>query len=134
MAAEDNGVAEKPAIVRVRAGLLLLLALILFCVSAGRFVATQFSLNWMWGLIVALVVAGLVGFALSRLTRKVYFLISALITLLTTYLAYDFLRGAMDWSTTMSLLCALVPFAVLAAAFWDFRQLKLEVARWLNSP
>lgn len=132
--AADFSPAGKPAIVRVRAGLLLLLALILFCVSAGRFVGTQMGLGWVWGLVGALVVAILFGFVLSRLTRKVYFIIAAFVTLLTTYLAYDFLRGALEWSSTMSLLFALVPFVILAAAFWDFRQLKLEVTRWLDSP
>ncbi|WP_127089904.1 hypothetical protein [Aquabacter cavernae] len=132
--AADFSPSGKPSIVRVRAGLLLLLALILFCVSAGRFVGVQMGLGWAWGMVGALIVAVLVGFGLSRLSRKIYFIISAVITLLTTYLAYDFLRGALEWSSTLSLLFALVPFAILAAAFWDFRRLKLEVSGWLNSP
>lgn len=126
--------AGKPPIMRVRAGLLLLLALVLFCVSAGRFVGVQMGLGWLWGMVGALVVAVLAGFLLNRLTRKIYFIIAAVITLLTTYLAFDFLRGALEWSPTMSLLFALVPFVILAAAFWDFRKLKLEVSGWLNSP
>ena len=124
----------RPSILRARAGFLLVLALCMLCVSAGRFVAVQFGLGWLWGILGALLVAALVVFVLTRLTRKLYFIIATLITLLTTYLAYDFLRGALDWSAGMALVFAAIPFAILAATFWDFRRLKLEVTGWLNSP
>ncbi|WP_132033142.1 hypothetical protein [Aquabacter spiritensis] len=124
----------RPSILRLRAGILLLLALIMFCISAGRFVAVQFELGWIWATVVALIVAGLIAFGITRLTRKTYFLLATGITLITTYLVFDFLRGALDWSPATALVFALVPCLILAAAFWDFRKLKLEFGGWLNSP
>ncbi|MEP9378869.1 hypothetical protein ABLE91_19285 [Aquabacter sp. CN5-332] len=132
--ASETAPVGKPSILRLRAGLLLLAALLMFCISSGRFVAVQFGLGWIWGTICALVVAALIGFGLTQLTRKIYFLLAAVITLVTTYFAFDFLRGALGWSGTTAFIFALVPFVVLAAAFWDFRRLKLEVTGWLNSP
>lgn len=123
----------KPSILRLRAGLMLVLALLMFCISAGRFVAVQFGLGWVWGTIAAVVIAGVVAFGVTQLTRKTYFLLAAAMTILTTYLAFDFLRGALGWTTTYAFIFALVPFVVLGAAFWDFRKLKVEVASWLNS-
>ncbi len=133
MASETTPIG-KSSILRLRAGLLLLAALVMFCVSAGRFVAVQFGFGWVWGTICALLVAGLLAFGVTRLTRKTYFALAAFITLLTTYLAFDFLRGAAGWSGTTSLVFALIPLIILAAAFWDFRKLKLEITRWLNTP
>ena len=124
----------KPAILRLRAGLLMLTALGMLCVSAGRFVAVQLSAGWVWGLVAALALAAALAFALTRLTKKLYFAIAALFTLLVTYLAFDFLRGALGWSSGMAFLFALIPFAILAATFWDFRKLKLELTGWLNAP
>lgn len=124
----------RPSILRARAGLLLVLALTMLCVSVGRFSAVQLTLGWKWGTLVALVFAVVLVFVLTRLTRKVYFVIAAIITLLTTYLAFDFLRGALEWSFGCALVFAALPFAILAATFWDFRRLKLEVSGWLNSP
>lgn len=126
--------AGRPAILRARAGLLLVLALSMLCISAGRFVAVQLTLGWKWGTLGAFLFAVVLVFVLTRLTRKVYFIIAAIITLLTTYLAFDFLRGALEWSSGMALVFAALPFAILAATFWDFRRLKLEVSGWLNSP
>lgn len=124
----------RPSILRLRAGLLLVLALSMLSVSAGRFVAVQFGFGWKWGIVGAVGFALVLVFVLTRLTRKLYFIIAAIITLLTTYLAFDFLRGALEWSSGMALLFAALPFAILAATFWDFRRLKLEVTGWLNSP
>lgn len=132
--ASETAPVDKPSIFRLRAGLLLLAALLMFCISSGRFITVQFGLGWLWGTIGALVMAGLIGFGLTQLTRKIYFLLAALITLVTTYFAFDFLRGALGWSGTTAFIFALVPFGVLAAAFWDFRRLKLEVTGWLNRP
>lgn len=122
-----------PSILRLRAGLLLLATVSLFSISAGRFAAVTFGLGWGWGLALVLAVLLLVAFAMWRLTRKVYLIIAAAVTALTTYFAYDFLQGAVGVSSTTALVLALVPFLVVAAAFWDFLRLKDEIRRWLNS-
>ncbi len=121
------------SILRLRAGLLLLIALMLFCVGGGSFVARQFSLGFGWALLIAFGFVLLIGFGLMQLSNKSYVAIAVLVTALTTYLAYDFLRNALQWGSTVSVVLALVPLVVLAAAFWDFRRLKSEVRRWANS-
>ncbi|WP_245263422.1 hypothetical protein [Azorhizobium doebereinerae] len=120
------------SILRLRAGFLLLAALVLLCVSGGTFVARQFQLGTLWGLLIALVLALAVGLAIYHLTNKSYWAIAALVTLVTTYLAYDFLRNAVDWSRGTSLTLAAIPLVVLLAAFWDFRRLKGEIRAWAN--
>ncbi len=120
-------------ILRLRAGFLLLAALLLLCLSGGTFLARQFQLGYGWALLIALVIAAGVGYGVFRLTNKAYLAIAALVTLVTAYFAYDFLRNAMGWSAGLSLTFALVPLVVVGAAFWDFRRLKVEIRAWLNS-
>lgn len=124
--------AKGDPILRLRAGLLLLIALILFCVGGGTFVARQFNLGLGWALLIALGFVLLIGFGLMQLTNKSYWAIAVLVTVLTTYLAYDFLHAGMQWGGTLSLILAAFPLAVLSAAFWDFRRLKMEVRAWGN--
>ncbi|MEP9368477.1 hypothetical protein [Xanthobacter sp. VNH20] len=131
--ANIEGTQARPWIFRLRAGLLLLVALVFFCISGGNFVARQFGLTWVWALGLAFVFALLVGYGVSRLTRAMYLSGGAVVTLLTTYLAYDFLRNAVGWSQTTSLILAAVPFVLMGAAFWDFRRLKEEIRRWADA-
>lgn len=120
------------SILRLRAGLLLLAALVLLCLSSGTFLARQFQLGYGWALLMAAILALLVGYGVFRLTNKLYLGIAGLVTLATTYLAYDFLRNAMQWSAGVSMALAIIPLVILAAAFWDFRRLKGEVRAWAN--
>ncbi|GGF82668.1 hypothetical protein GCM10007301_48490 [Azorhizobium oxalatiphilum] len=120
------------SIVRVRAGLLLMVALLLLCLSGGTFIARQFQLGYGWALLMAAVIALAVGYGVFRLTNRLYLGIAGLVTLATTYLAYDFLRNAMQWSAGVSMVLAAIPFVILVAAFWDFRRLKGEVRAWAN--
>lgn len=122
-----------PSILRLRAGLLLLATVCLFSVFAGRYAAVTFGLGWGWGLFLVLGFLVLVGFAIWRLTRKVYLLIAAAVTALTTYFAYDFLQGAVGVSSTTALVLSVVPLVVVGGAFWDFLRLKAEIRGWLNS-
>lgn len=125
--------AGAPSILRLRAGLLLLVTVAFFSISAGRFAAVTFGLGWAWGLALVLAALVLLAFALWRLTRKVYLIIAAAVTVLTTYFAYDFLQGAVGVSSTTALVLSVVPLVVVAVAFWDFLRLKEEIRRWLNS-
>lgn len=123
---------KRDSILRLRAGLLLLVALLLFCVSGGTFVARQFNLNLWWALLIALGFVLLIGFGVMQLTNKSYLAIAVVVTLLTAYLAYDFLHDAMQWSGAVSLGLAAIPLVLLAAAFWDFRRIKTEVRLWAD--
>lgn len=123
---------KRDSILRLRAGLLLLIALLLFCVSGGTFVARQFNLSGWWALLIALGFVGLIGFGVMRLTNKSYLAIAVVVTALTTYLAYDFLHDALQWGSTVSLILAAIPLVLLAAAFWDFRRIKAELRRWAD--
>lgn len=131
--ANIDGTQARPWIFRLRAGLLLLVALVFFSISGGNFVARQFGLTWLWALGLAFVFALLLGYGVARLTRAMYLSGAAVLTLLTTYLAYDFLRNAVGWSQTTSLILAAVPFVLMGAAFWDFRRLKEEIRRWADA-
>ncbi|MFG1463212.1 hypothetical protein V5F77_09930 [Xanthobacter sp. DSM 24535] len=128
-----EGTQSRPWIFRLRAGLLLLAALVFFSISSGNFVARQFGLTWIWAAGLAFVFGLLIGYGVSRLTRAMYIGGAAIVTLLTTYLAYDFLRNAVGWSQTTSLLLAAVPFVLMGAAFWDFRRLKAEIRTWADA-
>lgn len=120
-------------VLRFRAGFLVLVALVIFCAVLGNFVARQFGLGWNWAILISLLAAVVVGFLLFKLTNKVYFTIAALITAFLGYLTYDFVSRALDWSQmTALILCALV-VALVGAALYDFRRLKLQLTLWLNS-
>lgn len=124
---------RRESILRLRAGLLLLIALLLFCVGGGTFVARQFNLGLGWALLIALGFVLLIGFGLMQLSNKSYLAIAIIVTVLTTYLVYDFLNAGMQWGTTVALILAVVPLVILSVAFWDFRRLKTELRLWGNS-
>ncbi|MDQ0509563.1 hypothetical protein [Ancylobacter amanitiformis] len=123
----------KISILRLRAGILVLVALVFVSASAGRWMATLFSLGWVWAALIGIAIAVLIGLIVTRLDRLAYFGIAALVTLFGAYTAYDFARGPVDWSAGAALLLALVPAVLLAAAFWDFRHFVGEVRAWANS-
>lgn len=125
--------ASKESILRLRAGFLVLLALAFISFSAGRWAATLFSLGWGWAALIGVAVAGLIALIVVRLDRVAYFGIAAVITLFAAYTGYDFARGPVDWSEGWALLAGLVPGALLALAFWDFRHLVREFRTWANS-
>ncbi|CAA0094965.1 Uncharacterised protein [Starkeya nomas] len=121
------------SILRLRAGFLVLAALTFISFSAGRWAATLLSLGWVWAALIGIAVAALIALVVIRLDRVAYFGIAAVVTLFGAYTAYDFARGPIDWSQGWALVAALVPGALLAAAFWDFRHLVGEIRAWANS-
>ncbi|WGD31857.1 hypothetical protein AncyloWKF20_08570 [Ancylobacter sp. WKF20] len=127
----DTG--AKFPIIRLRAGILVLIALIMVSSAAGRWMATLFSLGWGWAALIGIAVALLIALIVTRLDRLAYFGIAALVTLFAAYTAYDFARGPIDWSEGAAFLLALVPAVLLGAAFWDFRHFVSEVRAWANS-
>lgn len=123
--------APKASIVRLRAGLLLLVGFVLLCALGGSFVARQFSLGWGWAILIAVLIWVGVGIALARLDPKVYFGIALTVTALLAYLVYDFCASALDWPGGVSLVLAAAATALLAFTFYDFRRLKDELRLWL---
>jgi len=121
------------SILRLRAGFLILAALVFISVSAGRWTAALFSLGWGWAALIGVVIAVLVALVVTRLDRVAYFGIATIVTLFGAYTAYDFARGPVDWSQGWAFALALVPGVLLALAFWDFRHIVREVRAWLNS-
>lgn len=117
-------------ILRVRAGLLLLVAFIVFSWMVGSFIAKHLGLGFGWGLLVAVLIAVGVGVLLARLDLKIYAALSALFTAFGTYTAYDFSRVALDWSQTVSLVLAGAVGLLLALTCYDFRRLKGELIAW----
>lgn len=122
---------QKASIVRLRAGLLLLLAFVLLCALGGNFVARQFGLGWGWAILIAVIIWVGAGVALARLDWRIYLGIALSVTALLAYLVYDFCSSALDWPTSVSLLLALAATALLAFTFYDFRRLKDELRIWL---
>ncbi|MCJ8142410.1 hypothetical protein MKI84_05735 [Ancylobacter sp. A5.8] len=115
---------------RVRAGILVLVALGLISVLVGRWLATALSLGFGWAAGIGIAVALIVPLVLSRLDRLAYFIVAGLVTLVVAYGVYDFSRGPVDLSPEWGALLALVPTVLLAAAFWDFRNLMIEIRSW----
>lgn len=123
--------APKASILRLRAGLLLLVGFILLCASGGHFVARQFGLGWGWAILLAVVIWVGVGIVLARLDSRIYFGVAVAVTLLLTYLVYDFCATALDWSSTVSMVLAVAATALAGFTFYDFRRLKDELRLWL---
>ncbi|MFT0862279.1 hypothetical protein [Ancylobacter sp. G4_0304] len=128
--APAGGVRGRFPLGRVRAGILVLVALALISAMAGRWLATVLSLGFGWAAGIGIAVALIVPLVLSRLDRLAYFIVAGLVTLAVAYLVYDFSRGPVDLSPEWGALLALVPAVLLAAAFWDFRTLMIEVRAW----
>lgn len=122
---------RKASILRLRAGLLLLIGFVLLCASGGNFVARQFGLGWGWAIIVAVVIWVGVGIALARLDARIYFGVALAVTALLAYLVYDFCSSALEWPSMVSLFLAFAATALLAFTFYDFRRLKDELRIWL---
>ncbi|MFG1361416.1 hypothetical protein [Xanthobacter pseudotagetidis] len=117
-------------ILRLRAGLLLLVASVVLCGAGGHFLARQLGLGLGWSILVALAIWVAAGMAIARLGPKVYFAICAAVTVLLGYLVYDFSRSAIGWPGPVSLALAAVAIALMAFTFYDFRRLKHEIRVW----
>lgn len=116
---------------RLRAGFLVLMALIFLSFVAGRWTAALFSLSFLWAGLIGVVVAALVALVISRLDRLAYVIIAAIVTLVGAFTVYDFAHGPVDWSETTALLLSGGAALLLAAAFWDFANLLREFRRWM---
>lgn len=130
----EAGRGAKPSIVRLRAGFLVLLALLIVSGMAGRWMATLFSLGLGWAALIGLAVAILIGAVLSRLSAGAYIGLAALVCAVVMYTAFDFARGPIDWSDAWAGGLALVAGLLMGAAFWDFWRLTHEVRAWAHKP
>lgn len=117
-------------ILRLRAGLLLLVASVVLCGAGGAFVARQFGLGLGWAILVALLIWVGVGMLIARVGNRIYYGVALAVTLLLAYLVYDFSSAALGWSWVVSLVLALAASALLAFTFHDFRRLKHELRLW----
>lgn len=115
---------------RLRAGLLVLIALGLISFMVGRWTATLLSLGLLWASVIGVVVALVIALILSRLDRLAYFVLAGVVTFLVAFGVYDFARGPVDLSQEFALLLALIPVLLLGLAFWDFRELMSEFRNW----
>ncbi|QRG08840.1 hypothetical protein EZH22_11480 [Xanthobacter dioxanivorans] len=129
MAAAPSG-AKTSSILRLRAGLLLLVTSIVLCGAGGHFVARQFGLGLGWAILLAVVIWVAVGMLLARLDTRIYYAAAVMVTALLGYLVYDFSASAIGWSSGVSLVLAAVAIIVLGFTFYDFRQLKRELRLW----
>lgn len=120
----------RPSILRLRAGLLLLVSSVLLCGAGGNFVARQFGLGIGWAILLAVLIWIGVGMLLARLDQRIYYGAAVAITALLAYLVYDFSTSALGWSANLSLFLAVVATALLGFAFHDFRRIKDELRRW----
>lgn len=117
-------------ILRLRAGLLLLVASVVLCGAGGHFLGRQLGLGLGWSILVAIAIWVAAGMAIARLGPKVYFAICAGVTAILGYLVYDFSRSALDWPGALSLGLAIAAIALMAFTFYDFRRLKTEIRLW----
>ena len=122
--------ASSPSILRLRAGLLLLVAFVVLCGAGGHFVARQFGLGIGWAILLAVVIWVGVGILIARLDTRLFFGAAVAVTALVAYFVYDFSSSALGWSSTVSLVLALVATLFLAFTFYDFRRLKHELRLW----
>lgn len=122
--------AKTSSILRLRAGLLLLLASIVLCGAGGTFIARQFGLGMGWALLLAVLIWVAAGMLIARLDSRIYYGVAVAVTLLLAYLAYDFSASALGWTTEISLALAILAGLLIAFTFYDFRNLKRELRRW----
>ncbi|MDI4664794.1 hypothetical protein K9U40_10710 [Xanthobacter autotrophicus] len=122
--------ASSPSILRLRAGLLLLVASVVLCGAGGHFVARQFGLGLGWAILLAVLIWVGVGMLLARLDTRLYFGGAVAVTALVAYFVYDFSSSALGWATGVSLVLALLATLFLAFTFYDFRRLKHELRLW----
>ncbi|MFG1348270.1 hypothetical protein [Xanthobacter autotrophicus] len=122
--------ASSPSILRLRAGLLLLVASVVLCGAGGHFVARQFGLGIGWAILLAVVIWVGVGILIARLDTRLFFGAAAVVTALVAYFVYDFSASALGWSSGVSLVLALVATLFLTFTFYDFRRLKHELRLW----
>lgn len=120
---------RKPGVLRLRAGLLLLVVFLILCGTGGHFVARHFGLGLGWSLLVAVAIWAGVGILLARMGPMIYFGTAALISAFFAYLVFDFVSSALDWSFEVSLALAAVAALFVAFTFYDFLKLKEELRR-----
>ncbi|MFG1373951.1 hypothetical protein V5F32_17375 [Xanthobacter oligotrophicus] len=121
---------SSPSILRLRAGLLLLVASVVLCGAGGHFVARQFGLGIGWAILLAVVIWVGVGILIARLDTRLFFGAAVAVTALVAYFVYDFSSSAIGWSSGVSLVLALVAALFLTFTFYDFRRLKHELRLW----
>ncbi|MEP9352876.1 hypothetical protein ABLE93_04670 [Xanthobacter sp. KR7-65] len=122
--------AKSSSIVRLRAGLLVLVASIILCGVGGNFVARQFGLGIGWALLLAVIIWVAAGMLIARLDSRIYYAVALAVTVLIGYLVYDFSASALGWPDTVSLVLGVLAAALLAFTFYDFRRLKRELRLW----
>lgn len=118
---------KKPGVLRLRAGLLLLIVFVILCATGGHFVARQFGLGLGWALLVAIGIWVGAGILLARMGTKLFLGTAAAITAFFAYLVFDFSRTALDWSFWVSLVPAALAALLVIFTFRDFLQLKQEL-------
>ncbi|MGQ3674907.1 hypothetical protein ACT6QH_05365 [Xanthobacter sp. TB0139] len=124
-------VVRKNSVLRLRAGLLLLVAFILLCGSGGYFVASKFGLGLGWALLIAIIIWVGVGIVLTRMQPKVYYGLATVVTIILAYLVYDFITSALGWSSMTAAILAALATALLGFTFQDFQRLKGELGRMI---
>lgn len=117
-------------IVRLRAGLLVLVALAIVAFMGARWSATLLSLGIGWAVLLGVALALLLGLLLASLGARAYTGLAILVTLVAMYTVYDFARGPVDWSRGTAGALTLVPALLLGFAFRDFWQLTRELRIW----
>lgn len=122
--------AKRSSILRLRAGLLLLLAFLVLCGTGGHFVARQFGLGLGWAILLAILIWVGLGMVIARLDSRLYYGAAVAVTALLAYLVYDFSTSALDWPYWVSLALAAVAVLLLGFTFHDFRRLKNELRVW----
>lgn len=122
--------AKGTSILRLRAGLLLLVAFLVLCGTGGQFVARQFGLGLGWAILIAIVIWVGMGMVIARLDSRLYYGAAVVVTAVLAYLVYDFSATALDWPRWLSLTLAAVAVLLLGFTFYDFRRLKDELRLW----
>lgn len=122
---------KSSTILRLRAGLLLLIVFVALCGMGGHFLARQVGLGLGWSILLAVGIWLGVGIVLARIGSRLYFAIGALVTAFLAYLVYDFAHNALEWSGVVSLVMAMAATALVAFTFYDFRRLKHELRLWI---